>query len=774
MIRLYRFDLDRNVIDVETVSPWILGRAAEGPQRAGAAGDRTQRRRRPVLASTIDFARPLRRLRPGARPPGAPRVAAADPGHGGVLALREAGRTAPRSVTSPDAATTSRSSRSAAATPGLVRRPPPRPARSRQPGVPGLQVPAEGRVPAHRSTARRSTRRRSGPVTPSRRSTVSPPTGTPTTTPGPAWSAGPARAAPPGKTGDDPDEPLATLSLSNDREPQWAMRPLNQEGIATNWAQETPLETWWHLAVVNDGEHTTMYVEGCPVVRNPNGTLDRHHVRRAAVAARRLRVRRQDRPDPARPPRRRPDRRAGAARQVLHEPLTPCTAPLDRRPSRTTHDRAAAAHLGRPVRLPRRPRPAGRLQTRTPAPRGPVRRRLRPRLRGPARDGERGPGRGRPSSRRRRPPPRLPRRRPPHALRLQPRRQVHVLPAGRRASAKYGLDWMVFTEHSNFGHAKYGGRAGARGDPQGACREPAPADLPGPGVVHPGRRARHGLRGARPARGRPAHASSRAPTTASCSATTRAAPPTRTPPATRPTPSRPSSGWPSSAARATWTTSSSSPTTRCGSASTPRTSCGPGGTRPPRSWSAWRARPARRARPSPAGAARPDPRRVREQAVGAVLGRLPGGRVPSRTAASTGRPRRSAACGTRCWPRAACSRSPRTPTTTAPSSTPGERRLAGGRELRQHRQAARPGRHQHPAAGQRLLAGPVQPHPRRCDPLRLPRGDGGPARGPGLGRPRPSARRPRRPPQARLRPRPGRHAGRPAARYARARSSRCT
>lgn len=30
MIRLYRFDLDRNTIDVETVSPWILGRAAEG------------------------------------------------------------------------------------------------------------------------------------------------------------------------------------------------------------------------------------------------------------------------------------------------------------------------------------------------------------------------------------------------------------------------------------------------------------------------------------------------------------------------------------------------------------------------------------------------------------------------------------------------------------------------------------------------------------------------------------------------------------------------
>ncbi|MBW8795272.1 MAG: metallophosphoesterase [Streptomyces sp.] len=75
-----------------------------------------------------------------------------------------------------------------------------------------------------------------------------------------------------GKTADDPDEPLATLSLSNDREPQWAMRPLNQEGIATNWGQETPLKTWTHLAVVNDGRHTTLYVDGCPVVRNPKAS----------------------------------------------------------------------------------------------------------------------------------------------------------------------------------------------------------------------------------------------------------------------------------------------------------------------------------------------------------------------------------------------------------------------------------------------------------------------------------------------------------------------
>ncbi|MGP4049786.1 LamG-like jellyroll fold domain-containing protein [Streptomyces sp. 2A115] len=72
-----------------------------------------------------------------------------------------------------------------------------------------------------------------------------------------------------GKTEGDPDEPLATLSLSDGPGPQWAVRPLNQEGIATNWGDETRPEVWWHVAVVNDGSHTTLYVQGCPVARNP-------------------------------------------------------------------------------------------------------------------------------------------------------------------------------------------------------------------------------------------------------------------------------------------------------------------------------------------------------------------------------------------------------------------------------------------------------------------------------------------------------------------------
>jgi hypothetical protein len=44
---------------------------------------------------------------------------------------------------------------------------------------------------------------------------------------------------------------------------------VNLDGPTTNWGQGLPEDTWWHLAVVNDGSHTVMYVEGCPTVDNP-------------------------------------------------------------------------------------------------------------------------------------------------------------------------------------------------------------------------------------------------------------------------------------------------------------------------------------------------------------------------------------------------------------------------------------------------------------------------------------------------------------------------
>jgi hypothetical protein len=76
-----------------------------------------------------------------------------------------------------------------------------------------------------------------------------------------------------GKSGKntDPNEPVAALSISNNgREPQFNAYPLSQTNPTTNWGQGLPEDQWWHLAIVNDGKHTTMYVNSAPVVDNPS------------------------------------------------------------------------------------------------------------------------------------------------------------------------------------------------------------------------------------------------------------------------------------------------------------------------------------------------------------------------------------------------------------------------------------------------------------------------------------------------------------------------
>ncbi len=72
-----------------------------------------------------------------------------------------------------------------------------------------------------------------------------------------------------GKTGGySTTEPIAVLGVSGSVEPQWYVYPTNLDTSVTTWGHILPLDTWWHLAVTNDGRHTVMYVDGCPVVRN--------------------------------------------------------------------------------------------------------------------------------------------------------------------------------------------------------------------------------------------------------------------------------------------------------------------------------------------------------------------------------------------------------------------------------------------------------------------------------------------------------------------------
>lgn len=273
MIRLYRFDLDRDTIDVETVSPWILGRAAKRlneleRQEIELSGDADR------FSVGIDFAERFAGFAPVPARPARPASKMVIPGT--VAYWRFDGQTDGAALTGTVRDRSGRGNDLALVSVGGGTLNWSGDHHPDQPGhgsldFNGFKSPLKGAylrtvdgAPLNSATFRagytiEAFYRLPADWDPSHH----------------AWAGvvsrtGTGGAA--GRTGDDPDEPLATLSLSNDREPQWAMRPLNQQVIATNWGQETPLETWWHLAVVNDGRHTTLYVQGCPVVRNPTAT----------------------------------------------------------------------------------------------------------------------------------------------------------------------------------------------------------------------------------------------------------------------------------------------------------------------------------------------------------------------------------------------------------------------------------------------------------------------------------------------------------------------
>ncbi|WP_169089781.1 Ig-like domain-containing protein [Paenibacillus sp. PL91] len=73
-----------------------------------------------------------------------------------------------------------------------------------------------------------------------------------------------------GKTDGDREEPLATLSISNLKQLQWAAYPDNLDSLRTNWSGEMFFD-WIHVAVVNDTKKTKMYVNGSPVLTNDEG-----------------------------------------------------------------------------------------------------------------------------------------------------------------------------------------------------------------------------------------------------------------------------------------------------------------------------------------------------------------------------------------------------------------------------------------------------------------------------------------------------------------------
>ncbi|MFJ5837369.1 LamG-like jellyroll fold domain-containing protein [Streptomyces shenzhenensis] len=72
--------------------------------------------------------------------------------------------------------------------------------------------------------------------------------------------------------GSTAEEPILTLGLSSSIELQWNAYPLNQDGATTAWSHLLQKEEWWHVAVVNDGRISKLYVNGCEEGRNPTST----------------------------------------------------------------------------------------------------------------------------------------------------------------------------------------------------------------------------------------------------------------------------------------------------------------------------------------------------------------------------------------------------------------------------------------------------------------------------------------------------------------------
>jgi concanavalin A-like lectin/glucanase superfamily protein/calcineurin-like phosphoesterase family protein len=73
-----------------------------------------------------------------------------------------------------------------------------------------------------------------------------------------------------GKTnGYSRDETTCSVNLSGERFLQYAVYPDEQDAQPTSWSHALPIGRWMHLAIVNDGRHTVVHIDGSKIARNP-------------------------------------------------------------------------------------------------------------------------------------------------------------------------------------------------------------------------------------------------------------------------------------------------------------------------------------------------------------------------------------------------------------------------------------------------------------------------------------------------------------------------
>ena len=66
-----------------------------------------------------------------------------------------------------------------------------------------------------------------------------------------------------------PLEPTCALNLSSERFLQYVVYPAVGDVNPTSWSHALPLGRWVHIAVVNDSRHTTIRIDGAPILRSP-------------------------------------------------------------------------------------------------------------------------------------------------------------------------------------------------------------------------------------------------------------------------------------------------------------------------------------------------------------------------------------------------------------------------------------------------------------------------------------------------------------------------
>lgn len=77
------------------------------------------------------------------------------------------------------------------------------------------------------------------------------------------------RAADAGKHAGLPLEPPCSLNLAPDRFLQFVLHPADGDDDPTAWSHALPLGVWQHVAIVNDGMRGAVWVDGSRMARNP-------------------------------------------------------------------------------------------------------------------------------------------------------------------------------------------------------------------------------------------------------------------------------------------------------------------------------------------------------------------------------------------------------------------------------------------------------------------------------------------------------------------------